>query len=419
LKILFSKVLFIFLLFSSCSNTILLNQYIDLNLVKSKISSAQDGDTVYLPEGVIYLKEGIIVQKNINIIGAGIDKTIILSQVNEANKAALTIVGNESGVNKIRISGLSIRGNAKINSAHLLRISGTCKNFRIDNCKFENGYGPQTIKIFGLTYGVIDHCQFINDSGESINIMADNSVWTDAPALGGADAVYIEDCVFNKNMNMETNCVASNLGSRYVFRYNTVSVKGDSSYPLLDCHGNFDITGGYGAYSAEIYGNKIYSNSGSYYCIFIRGGKGVIYNNTITGNVDMPICFTEYRATQTKAQYLKKYPGRTLFPHWTELADEKVGGVIEGAQITKCPDTAYDQLNDYCDNVYPAPNQVNNYYLWGNTYNGTAISDGTPVEYVMDRGLDKYHLQKGRDYYDVTSKPSSYTAYTYPHPLTL
>ena len=41
------------------------------------ISSAQDGDTLYLGEGTYRLLAGITIQKSLTIIGAGIDKTII------------------------------------------------------------------------------------------------------------------------------------------------------------------------------------------------------------------------------------------------------------------------------------------------------------------------------------------------------
>lgn len=41
------------------------------------ISSAQDGDTLYLGEGTYHLLAGITIQKSLTIIGAGMDKTII------------------------------------------------------------------------------------------------------------------------------------------------------------------------------------------------------------------------------------------------------------------------------------------------------------------------------------------------------
>jgi hypothetical protein len=368
----------------------------------TKINNARDGDTVNIPAGIITFDAGISVSKNINIIGAGIDKTIFVSNITNANMEALAVKGNNAG--SFRISGITFKGKAVANMSRMLYITGNCKNFRIDHCKFADGYGPQSISVFGLTYGVIDHCEFVNDAMESVNVMDGNtgdSAWIKNDPLGTGRAVYIEDCAFSWTFKMNAMAVASNLDSRYVFRHNSVSHTGESSYPLLDAHGNINITNGRGSYSVEAYENTFYSNSGTYYGFYLRGGRGVIFNNTITGNVGLPFCFTEYRSWTTKTAYQTQYPGRRLYPHWDELQDE--------IDFTNSNPTL-EADSDYCDNVYPAPDQINNYYVWNNTYNGAIIS---PT--VRDRGTDQAHIKKDRDYFEKTMP--GYTPYVYPHPL--
>ena len=45
----------------------------------------------------------------------------------------------------------------------MMSISGTCKDFRIDHCKFKNA--DHMLAISGDGYGLIDHCCF--DGGQS------------------------------------------------------------------------------------------------------------------------------------------------------------------------------------------------------------------------------------------------------------
>jgi hypothetical protein len=186
-----------------------------------------------------------------------------------------------------------------------------------------------------------------------------------------------------------------------------LKASGTLAHPACDAHGNFDITGSRGSYSVEIYNNSFTINSTTYYGFYMRGGRGVIFNNTIEGTVTVPLCFAEYRSFMTKTEYGTKYPGRKLYPHWDELADEIA---FSSANPT------LDPAIDYCDNVYPAPDQINNFYVWNNTYNGAALTDDTPKPYVQDRGLERAHIQKGRDYFEYAMP--GYTPYTYPHPLT-
>jgi len=81
--------------------------------------------------------------------------------------------------------------------------------------------------VCGDTRGVIDHCKFIenyrlpiNSLGYGIAIYGDGDVsWNKPLELGTENAVFVEDCYFEHCRHG----VASNDGSKYVFRYNTVT----------------------------------------------------------------------------------------------------------------------------------------------------------------------------------------------------
>ena len=71
----------------------------------------------------------------------------------------LWLVGVEG--KPFRITGITFDGTGYRNAGvwgGMLAITGNCKNFRVDHCKFKNA--NQMIKIDGDTYGLIDHCYF-------------------------------------------------------------------------------------------------------------------------------------------------------------------------------------------------------------------------------------------------------------------
>jgi hypothetical protein len=100
-------------------------------------------------------------------------------------------------------------------------------------------------------------------------------LWTTSLDLGTNNSVvYVEDC--NLEFDVFCNAIDTNYGGAYVFRFNHVS----GTY--IECHsvqGNNRATRRW-----EIYGNTI-DNPGSsiYYPYRLRGGTGVVFNDTIVG----------------------------------------------------------------------------------------------------------------------------------------
>jgi hypothetical protein len=359
--------------------------------IKNKLESAQEGDTVNIPAGIINISNGVLINKNIIIIGAGVDKTIFTDNITTNYQATIQVNGNNSS--SLRISGITFQ--TAINSSAqspFIRITGSCKQFRIDHCNFKK-CRSNSILITGITYGVIDHCNLC-ETGNNIQIISEikddmgDAVWAANGPIGTDNAVFVEDCSFTGSAENIVCSIDGFCGSRYVFRHNTVHTA--SNYPLICVHGSYGY--GRGGYSAEIYDNN-FDGNGVYYGLFIRGGRGVLYNNAITGKVDLPICFAEYRSFVTKEKYLQDFPNTPLHPNWTELDDEK------------------SELTGYCDNHYPAPDQINNFYVWNNKFNGDPVGVS-----VRDIGVQKEHIQPNRDYFEYAMP--GYVPYTYPHPLT-
>ncbi|MBN1185832.1 MAG: hypothetical protein JXB49_26360 [Bacteroidales bacterium] len=343
---------------------------LSLENIQALIDSAKTGDVITLPEGTVTWDNALSIDKGITIQGAGMDKTIIINGSAESGKNVIYVDGNEG--EQFIIKGITFKGalGTADDKANTIFIAGNCKNFRITNCKFMDG-GSHSIGTRGDTYGVIDHCEFINASQECIVVFhygtGDNS-WTQGDMFGTANAVYVEDCNFDF-VTRGDHAIVSNNGGRYVFRYNTITSAKERNSTQIDAHGNFFADRG--TYSVEIYENTL--NSGrSWYGMYIRGGSGVIFNNTFTGDYPNPITFTNYRS-------------------W------------EPDLTTPCGYVA-------CD--YPAPDQINNFYIWNNIVNGSEAGIS-----FMDRGLETEHIQENRDYF-LVEKPG-YEPYAYPHPLTL
>jgi hypothetical protein len=371
----------VILIFFNCNIINGSEKEIDYDNILKSIENAKEGDTVNIPEGKLVLKKGIIVKKNLTIKGAGIGKTIIESCMNNENETALTVIGKDLDKFPIHITGISFEGltKDKTNKSISMAINGSCKKFRIDNCKFTGG-GWYAIFIWGDTYGVIDDCQFIDPPKENIFVgnnkkgdtIPGNASWNNKPwaaynfdldvkpNLGTTNAVYVEDCDFEFK-TVGDNAICSNHGGRYVFRYNKISSEAKLNSCQIDAHGNWN-SGSRGTLFVEIYGNSFYSGH-SYYGIHIRGGAGVIYNNTFYGDYTRLIALNNYRV-------------------WNKSNTWKPSGT----------------MND---------DKINNIYIWGNIYNNNSYNKAWIYPGV--------NLVKGADFYE--DKQYIYKQLEYPHPL--
>ncbi|MEI6092044.1 MAG: T9SS type A sorting domain-containing protein, partial [bacterium] len=156
--------------------------------------------------------------------------------------------------------------------------------------------------------------------------------------------------------------IASNNSSRYVFRYNQV-VGQDSVriYAMTDAHGYSSWPEGSRSY--EIYENHYSSNATNPMrtAIGIRGGDGVIFNNSCTNQIL-----------------------RTI-----ELS-------VEGFT---------------CGSTYPGRDQILSLYIWHNEshddlgYTTNGVCNNCSTSILLNR-----------DYF-INAQPNGYIPYTYPHPF--
>ena len=146
------------------------------------------------------------------------------------------------------------------------------------------------MEVHGDARGVIDHNRFIDNWYTSVVVYGSGEQsWKEPLTLGSGNAVYVEDNYFTqKNVGHKTMAhhIASNNGSRYVFRYNIIE-DGYMASHSIDAHGN-KYGWKRGSRSYEIYGNKIKAIH-RWAGINIRGGDGVIFDNEIEGEFISPL----------------------------------------------------------------------------------------------------------------------------------
>ena len=328
--------------------------------VSSAVSSVAGGGTVNIPAGDCnWGTTQVNVPAGIYLHGAGIDVTIIRRVGSVANNNYL-IAFNCSNGQRVMLSDMTLMGNYDpgIQDNGLGLMQG-CVDFKIFNTKFTHFiFSGLYIGSTEVQRGVIYKNDFIDNYRTEVHnlgygiVVYGGGTWPGLE-LGSQNAVFAEDNYFSGNRHN----LASNNGSRYVFRHNTVIATDPvKDFAMTDAHGKSSSPRG--SRSWEIYENTYSANLSSgreRTAIGMRGGDGVAFNNTMTSNIAYPI----------------------------EI-----------------------QVEGFSCGSYPGPDQIRSAYFWNNSTNGLAggiLNDCSSS------------LQLGRDYF-VTSRPG-YTPFTYPHPL--
>ena len=261
--------------------------------VTSAYALCSDGDILSVPAGTATWTTTLTINKAIQLIGAGIDQTIITDGT--GNNLQLIVWGTTSNTFS-RLSGFTFQGpgGGDANTG-AIAIEGTCHAFRLDHCKFDS-LDKYAIFNHSWIYGVIDHCQFLNCTA-SLEVKMENygggdygdGSWADADNWGTTNALYVEDCSFWNNGGLD-GCD----GARVVWRYNhitnnaiashgTESSGRERSFRLLECYQNTFSwpTNSVGTHWAD--------------AVYIRGGTAVIFSNLITGGIQRVSFMVAYR----------------------------------------------------------------------------------------------------------------------------
>jgi hypothetical protein len=369
--------------------------------VQDAIDAADDGDTVVVPADTCTWTTPAsqtpavrIYEKAITLRGAGIDQTIIVDGTDTGwyNESLIRVDGVQG--KPFRITGFTF---SEINRPAPVLIYGDCKRFRIDHCKFDNTTEETStgISTSGDTYGVIDHCTFV-ESRVLVSGGGD-AAWQQPLSLGTENAVYIEDCHFDRTHG---NAIDANNGGRYVFRANAMQ----NTY--VEAHSNCP-SGLRATFSYEVYSNTLLASIPTYRPFLMRGGTGVIFGNTITGSYTSPhIHVDNQRSCMGEG-------GLTCLPPWDRCDGDSIyDGNQPGGQGYPCR----DQIGRSTDSGRTTPQVLEPLYEWDNAVNGVADAADVILNPVMC-DLTAVHIQEGRDFYNDTERPG-YSPYAYPHPLT-
>jgi hypothetical protein len=265
-----------------------------LAAVQSAVSQAGPGDTVNVPSGTCTWTSTLDIDKGIDLIGTGMGATTIRN--NAGGEYLINYdPADYSRNDPIRISGFTFdldnKGPGIHLGAHAKSPPFTVQTkARIDHNRFYNApnSGFQAIWNRGTVRGVVDSNVF---EGIAYPMRADPGVggsswWDYFPIVqhGIADEnLYFEDNNFTGvSLGIVSDCQWS---GRYVFRYNTISIPpaAHGSYPLFDMHGNQPGGGEmYSCFGGEIYGNKIDAGIYGVDLLDQRGGRALVFGNSVT-----------------------------------------------------------------------------------------------------------------------------------------
>jgi len=406
--IIFPQFGFGFLAFSGISHAATINaSSCSQSDVQSAVNAASNGDIVQVPSGNCIWNSTFILTKGITLMGAGASSTIITYGSGADPMVEISLPADLP----IRISGIKfdLLANPGIYRTAIDVGGKTDGSFgltrlQIDHCAFNKG--ATVIRIGGWVYGVIDNNTLTNADRGILLVGDDNYAWERPIAAGKANAMFIEDnnFILNDNVDRDPNeQIYHQEGARSVVRYNTFDSRNMTIYDscLYDSHGNQNYYTGTsedfrGQPIVEVYENKLYIHH-SYRITYFRGGSILFYNNKFTyesGSAPTAIALSEEESWQ--------------IAFFNPLAT-----------------------------IWPAQDQINNSFFWGNTLNGFPITN-IPLNETQDATF----IQKDRDYFMNAPQATGgketytgraggamtfsgsganayypYTSYLYPHPL--
>lgn len=236
------------------------------------------GEWAWGPDDQVAVSAG-----GVTLLGAGSAHTLLFRQGSRDNGAFFTA----RGVRDLRISGLRFRGvelygNEDTDYGIWLE---DAVDFRVDHCGFSL-LGFAGVRTDGISRGVVDHCLFSKTfkpalASHGYGVVVYGSGAHLGEPLGGGDATFVEDC----EVRLSRHAVTSNKGGRYVFRHNLV--RRNTQANAIDALGKeYSSADSVGTEWIEVYDNVVErpdlgdGDSPLKYAVRIRGGRGVVWNNT-------------------------------------------------------------------------------------------------------------------------------------------
>lgn len=387
-----------------------------LSAVTAAISASTPGDTVTVPAGTCSWTGGINIPTGVTVQGMGVDSTII-NWVGAST--AINMVGNNARLTAIRVNRTGGGGEMFAQADQVV-------NWRVDNSIFNNGSFSGVGNLMwnlslanGISYtdtwGLFDHNQFINLTGENGIFKGPCNGWKAPHSKGGSANWFFESNTFTSTTSAYLDF---HINARAVIRNNSVSNVYFDGHGLWSNIGECAGQGGSrGVRHMEVY-NNTWSSVSDWRIVFPRGGSGMIYGNRVHSSSNkggMLIYLEEYCVKNpndgncgpcpTPAQGpLKDQIGRGI-----DLVEAPGNGM--GSQSSE-PMLIWDNLYDDNTRVWMAPIEE--------TVGFQPVCNGQKLSDFIVQGRD-FCLGTGQQ---NTVKPTmcngiavDYTAFVFPHPL--
>lgn len=269
------------------------------------------GDTIRIPAGDATWTSGIWINKDIKIIGNGVDSTILRSgfvadgAVDAFFKFAPDLTSRErlkdlSSAETFEVSNITFTGSRVIYKYGVYIGNDSLpaiRRVKIHKNKYINLH--RAAQVNGYIHGVFYNNVLIDTNASYPQGNGRLSFSNDRFSPGSGSGWYIEDNTFSFNGIDALVCGAGNHGGGYVARYNTITgtLSGKSTY--FETHGN-QPQYIYGPQITEVYGNNIIA-TGASRLTNARGGKN-IYLNNVAANGWISI-WEEYGDIKTSSTY--------------------------------------------------------------------------------------------------------------------
>lgn len=347
-------------------------------------ASTHDGDTITMPPTTQTWTSGVAFTKGITLQGVDSASTRIIRGVGYTG-ALVAISGFASDV-PVRVTGIRFdQALGQAIDSQAISVQGPyggswgINHLRIDHCYFYGGF--RTILLRYRINGVADHNVFQDCAYITEYYGDDDFAWTrvGTPTFGTSDSFFFEDnqVIMDSAMSAFDTLSDENTGGRLVWRYNNFDTTAFAGVmgSLIGEHGNQAYWAGTadwlrGGISCEFYNNTVLFPT-SFRLLWFRGGRNIVANNTFTGTL-----------------------GSGAFVAFDE--EEAWGG--SGISPTRV-------------GPWPSEDQVNNTFIFGNTLNGGAVSPSNI--YCWNAGsAPMIHLN--RDYWLTAPSVSTQTTYTQP-----
>jgi hypothetical protein len=265
--------------------------------VQALHNAAQNGDTITLPTGTFTWTTSVSMTKAITLQGSGVGNTIVKDGRPSGAFLVWTLAANMPS----RMTGIEFQDAGGTNQEYngLIAIFGATtdgRTMRVDHCKFDhlNGVNLNPNDVIG----VIDHNTFLV-TPTRIPIYAYNKnwngqpfsagSWSDTSHFGTAKFLFIEDNIFTFDVGTAYAVIDCYGGSRWVFRYNTVT-RGH-----LEIHGTDSAGRWRGGRAFEVYNNSFTGPTLADFFINGRSGIFAVHDNTTTGITGPNIHLAVYR----------------------------------------------------------------------------------------------------------------------------